>query len=241
MSLRRDLEGRFGLTFAELMQRFADIDFSRSDTAAVLNVSLANLQKTLQRHGDPFPAQSMTVRYRQETGGSLLASACYLAQTHSRTATARELGVSEGGLRHAVNLTFARRERREWRQHRATGQPRRASPTWQTYEAFGVRGSLRELTERFGKVGLATVRRRVHERGWPIERALELSIEEAAERGRQAALDRWARIRNESRTKRPTKAAAIKELARKGMAPGEIAERLGCSRSYATKIAYHGY
>lgn len=241
MSLRRDLENRFGLPFVELMQRFADMDFSRSDTAAVLNVPLANLQKTLQRHGDPFPAQSMSVRYRQETGGSLLASACYLAQTKTRSATARELGVSEGGLRHAVKLTFYRRERREWRQHRGTGQPRRISPTWQTYEAFGVKGSLRELTERFGQVPLATVRRRVHQRGWPLERALELTIEEAAERGRQAAVDRWARIRNESRLTRPTKAAAIRELARKGMAPGEIAERIGCSRSYATRIAYHGY
>ena len=53
VNLRTTLEGRFGIPFAELMQRFADMDFSRSDTAAVLNVSLANLQKTLQRHGDP--------------------------------------------------------------------------------------------------------------------------------------------------------------------------------------------
>ena len=185
MSLRKDLENRFGVPFAELMQHFVDIDFSRSDTAAVLNVALANLQKTLQRHGDPFPAQSMSVRYRQETGGSLLASACYLAQKHSRTATARELGVAEGGLRHAVQLTFYRRERREGRQHRATGQPRRISPTWQTYEAFGVRGSLRELTEQFGKVGLSTVRNRVHERQWSIERALTAPIdEEQSRRGR---------------------------------------------------------
>lgn len=185
MSLRRDLENRFGIPFAELMQRFADIDFSRADTAAVLNVPLANLQKTLQRHGDPFPAQSMSVRYRQETSGSLLTSACYLAQSHTRSATARELGVSEGGLRHAVKLTFYRRERREWRQHRATGQPRRTSPTWQTYEAFGVKGSLRELTEQFGVVGLATVRNRVHERQWSMERALTTPIDqEQSRRGR---------------------------------------------------------
>lgn len=191
VNLRTRLEARFGIPFAELMQRFAEIDFSRSDTAAVLNVSYQALLKLLQRHGDPFPAHALGVRYREETGGSLLASACYLAQSRSLVGTARELGVSENGFRHylqarGTKLTFYRRERRGWREHRATGQSRRSSPTWQTYEAFGVKGSLRELTGRFGVVGLATVRSRVNRDGWTVEKALTLPPDEGVRRGREA-------------------------------------------------------
>ncbi len=191
VNLRTTLETRFGIPLAELMQRFADIDFSRSDTAAVLNVSYQALLKLLQRHGDPFPAYSLGVRYRQETGGSLLASACYLAQSRSLAGTARELGVSENGFRQylqarGMKLTFHRRERQEWRQHRVTGQPRRTSPTWQTYEAFGVKGSLRKLTERFGVVGLPTVRSRVNRDGWTVEKALTLPREDGRRRGQEA-------------------------------------------------------
>lgn len=176
--------------FMVAVQPLVEGEMTRRQAATCLGISYEAMLKRLERYGDPFPSQSITARYRQETGGSLLASACYLAQTHSLSATARELGVSEIALSEylksrGVELTFYRRERREWRQHRATGQPRRTSPTWQTYEAFGVRGSLRELTERFGKVGLATVRNRVHERQWSVEKALTAPIDqEQSRRGR---------------------------------------------------------
>lgn len=177
-------------SFLKAVEPMVEADMTRREAATSLGVSYEAMLKRLERYGDPFPVQSITARYHQETGGSLLASACYLAQTHTRAATARELGVSETALMQylesrGLKLTFSRRERKEWRQHRATGQPRRASPTWQNYEAFGVRGSLRELTERFGKVPLTTVRNRVHERQWSIERALTAPIDqEQSRRGR---------------------------------------------------------
>lgn len=183
MSIRKDLEARFGIAFGDLMQRFADIDFSRSDTAAVLNVSYQGLIKLLNRHGDPFPAQPMTIRYRQDSGETVSEAIQRLAPTHTLNATAHAMGISLCALRNylaarRLDIKFRKRARRTQRLERhyqvvgPSGRPRETSPTWCQYEAFGHRGSLRELTELFGVVGLSTVRRRVHKGNWTIEKAL---------------------------------------------------------------------
>lgn len=178
MSIRKDLEARFGIAFGDLMQRFADIDVDRKATAALLNVPYPALMKLLERHGDPFPAHAVVVRYRQETGESLTAGITRLASLgHNEFSAARELGVSESSIRRCVtsrnlDITFRRRVRQGWREHRATGQARRTSPTWQTYEINGVRGSLRELTERFASVPLGTVRNRIHRLNWSVQAAV---------------------------------------------------------------------
>lgn len=183
MSIRKDLEARFGIAFGDLMQRFADIDFSRSDTAAVLNVSYQGLIKLLNRHGDPFPAQPVTIRYRQDAGESVSEAIQRLAPDHTQSSAARAMGISEAALRsyiatRGLEIEFRKRARRAKRLERhyqvigPSGRARLTSSTWCQYEAFGHRGSLRELTERFGVVGLSTVRHRVHEGNWSIEKAL---------------------------------------------------------------------
>lgn len=248
MNLRTQLETRFGIPFSDLMQRFADIDVDRKSTAALLNVSYPALMKLLERHGDPFPAHAVTVRYRQETGEFMTVGIQRLSGEHSRSGAARVLGVSESSIRRCVatrnlDVSFRRRERREWRQHRATGQARRTSPTWQTYEFNGVKGSLRELTEQFGQVPLATVRRRVHQRGWTLEKALTLSIEDAVRQARDVSREQMDRLwapRIERARSAATKTSAIRKLAKTGISAAEIAREVGCSRGMAHMVAYHG-
>lgn len=249
MSIRKELEARFGISFADLMQRFAEIEVDRKATAALLNVSYPALMKLLERHGDPFPAHAVTIRYRQETGEFLTQGIQRVARENSLSGTSRVLGVSESSVRRTVatrnlDVTFRRRERKDWRQHRATGQARRTSPTWQTYEFNGVKGSLRELTERFGRVPLATVRRRVHQRAWTLEKALTVSIDDAVRQAREVNrghMDRlWSPMMERIKAS-ATKASAIRALARQGVPAAQIAERVGCSVSWAHRVAYHGH
>lgn len=169
MSIRKDLEQAHGLPFDKLMARYAAQDLSRKDTARILGISYQALLKLLQRHSDPFEPQDAALRYFREHGETLAAAAIRLSKTHTLHQAAQHLGTSGTSLRKALEdrglqATFVQRY--------GAGRQRERSDRYRSYEVNGVRGSLRELTERFASVPLSTVRHRVHGSNWPVEKAV---------------------------------------------------------------------
>ncbi|WP_295487910.1 hypothetical protein [uncultured Pseudomonas sp.] len=206
MSIRSDLESRFGMPFKSIMQQYADQGFSRLETASQLGVSRANIYALLARHGDPFAPHDVAKRYWQETGESFVEAATRLSKTHTLNAAAKAMGLLDStALSQALKLRGVSLEFRSAIQRRRMGsregtaadlarlhglrprtvhqrlsaghsleealKPSGTLGTWENREAFGVKGSLRDLAERFAVVPLKTVRHRL-KKSWPLEKAL---------------------------------------------------------------------